>query len=514
VSARSFACGLVMLLAATSGCKKLNTNRCETDNDCGNSGTCNPMTNYCVQSDAGTDATGMGGAGGSHAFSCPNPMCKGTAPICDVDAGSCRVCNAAKTTACGSLDAGTPVCVPGDAGAKAGMCVGCLANSDCKTPQAPICDTSTGTCQACTDSAACATKDASHPVCVTTATTTLMKGMCVGCLMDSHCTTPQAPICSVDTGICEGCDAAGATACATKTPTKPVCLKVATGSSAKGTCVVCVSNSDCNSTPNTPICNPSSNTCVACGPDSDCPGGPGVCMTDGHCATDAESIYVQNNVPTCTTTASSSGGTKTQPFCTMEPVAAVLAPGRDLVVVNGTSGVITGGSWTYTNQVGAQLSIVGKQTPTIGSVSAPAFSMQSGTVNIRAVTFSSLSSIGISASGGTLDLDHVTVSSCGGGGILLNNAAFDIENTTVKNNGPSSDLSWGGIKVQSLPATGPTKLNLVTLTGNTPSGMSCAAGAAPMGTGVFASGNGSGDISGTCNITTCTPASGTCGSQP
>jgi hypothetical protein len=236
-------------------------------------------------------------------------------------------------------------------------------------------------------------------------------------------------------------------------------------------------------------------------------------MTDGHCATDAESIYVQDNTTICTTTASTSGGTKTQPFCSMEPVPTALAPGRDLVVVNGTSGTITGGSWTYANQVGAQLSIVGKLSPTIGSVSTPAFGMQSGTVYIRAVTFSSLSSIGISASGGTLNLANVTVASCGGGGILLNNAAFDIENSTIKNNGPSSDLTWGGIKVQSLPASGPANFNLVTITGNNPSGMSCATGAAPMGTGVLASQNASGQISGTCNITACMPASASCGSQ-
>ena len=178
-------------------------------------------------------------------------------------------------------------------------------------------------------------------------------------------------------------------------------------------------------------------------------------MTDGHCATDSESIYVQLNTTICTTTASSSGGTKTQPFCSMDPVATALAPGRDLVVVNGTGGTITGGSWTYANQVGAQLSIVGKQNPAIGSVSIPAFGMQSGTVSIRSVTFQSLSSMGISASGGKLALDHVTVINCGGGGILLNNAAFDIENTTVKNNGPSSDLTWGGIESSSVAGQRP-----------------------------------------------------------
>ena len=85
-----------------------------------------------------------------------------------------------------------------------------------RRPRPPSATLSTGTCQACADSSACATKDATKPVCVTTATATLMKGMCVGCLMDTHCTSPQTPICSLDTGTCEGCDAAGTTACMTK----------------------------------------------------------------------------------------------------------------------------------------------------------------------------------------------------------------------------------------------------------------------------------------------------------
>ena len=67
-------------------------------------------------------------------------------------------------------------------------------------------------------------------------------------------------------------------------------------------------------------------------------------MTDGHCATDAESIYVQNDTSICTDAASSSGGTKTQPFCSMEPVVTALAPARDLVVVSGTILATTGGS--------------------------------------------------------------------------------------------------------------------------------------------------------------------------
>ena len=113
-------------------------------------------------------------------------MCKDTKPICDVDAGSCRGCNTEKTTACGSLDAGTPVCVPGDAGANAGMCVGCLTNSDCSDDRpGPHLQPVHATCEACADSNACATNDATKPVCVTTASGTLVKGTCVGCLTNS-----------------------------------------------------------------------------------------------------------------------------------------------------------------------------------------------------------------------------------------------------------------------------------------------------------------------------------------
>jgi hypothetical protein len=107
-----------------------------------------------------------------------------------------------------------------------------------------------------------------------------------------------------------------------------------------------------------------------------------------------------------------------------------------------------------------------------------------------------------------------------GGGILLNGAAFDIKNTTVTGNGPGtspvSGAAYGGIRIDTLPASGPTALNLLTIQNNKQVGLSCpgsGAGAGPI-TAVLASGNAGGDIGPTCGFTSCGSDGGaTCGAQ-
>ena len=97
-------------------------------------------------------------------------------------------------------------------------------------------------------------------------------------------------------------------ACAGNTP---ICLQ--------GSCVECAASSDCTAAATKPICDATSHTCVPCTTDGQCSaklgptGNPGVCRSeiDGHCATDAETVYVQNS-STCTTTfVNNSGGTAT-----------------------------------------------------------------------------------------------------------------------------------------------------------------------------------------------------------
>jgi hypothetical protein len=231
---------------------------------------------------------------------------------------------------------------------------------------------------------------------------------------------------------------------------------------------------------------------------------------DGHCATQGETIYVQKIVGTCMDSGPSDplAGTASQPLCSMPLVSGLLASNRNLVVVRGT---VTAGSWTFASQGSPNLSIVGQQSAFIAAADAPALNVQSGSVYVRGVKVSASAAICVNATGGSLALDTVTVDSCLDGGIFVNGAAFDIRNTTITQNGPSSDLSWGGMRVASLPAAGAKNLHLVTIQNNKAPGLSCASGAPIQGDGVLASGNMTGDVTPSCGITACTPMSSTCG---
>jgi hypothetical protein len=113
-------------------------------------------------------------------------------------------------------------------------------------------------------------------------------------------------------------------------------------------------------------------------------------------------------------------------------------------------------------------------------------------------------------------MDRCKVADNPGGGILLNGAAFDIRNTTVTGNGPNTDSTpWGGIYVQSLPASGATNLTFVTIQNNPGPGLVCASATAIQGTGVLATGNTLSQISTSCGVTSCSPLDGGtgCGAQ-
>ena len=93
---------------------------------------------------------------------------------------------------------------------------------------------------------------------------------------------------------------------------------------------------------------------------------------------------------------------------------------------------------------------------------------------------------------------------------IVDGANFDIKNTTVTGNGPSADLTWGGIRVQTPLGTGNAKLKLLTVQMNSPSGVSCTGPIS--GDGVSATQNVSGDVSMTCGFMSCgAPAPPTCG---
>ena len=420
---------------------------------------------------------------------CPDP----TRAFCSSTA-LCTPCSNAGAGACAARDATKPVC------GSAGACVECGSDADCPTTTKPFCS-GAGTCVSCAISpggtGACAAREAAKPVCGAT-------GACVECGADLDCHQATKPFCS-GTGACVPCAMApgGASACAARTPTMPLCAQ-------SGACVQCVANADCPSS--TPVCT-AANTCGKCTADADCAGraGPIVCMfhQDSRCATDAETVYVQNGVA-CSDGAGVTGGTNAMPFCSLQPAIAVVGPTRDLIVVrgsvNGASSPFLGGA--------RQISIVGQMSALIGGVD-PAIHLAGGDLYARAVKLSTGSAIGCQADGGsTLRLDHIVVTGNAAGGIVLDGAAFVITNTTVTDNGPGDLLGvpLGGIRAQNIPPAGPAQLQNVTIESNNQIGISCSA--AVSGTGVLATMNTGGDISPTCGFASCAAASPTCGASP
>jgi hypothetical protein len=248
---------------------------------------------------------------------------------------------------------------------------------------------------------------------------------------------------------------------------------------------------------------------------------------NGHCATDAETIYVEpkpgaacNNV-----LLSDSDGTAGLPFCAIELARRVLASDsaqaqpRTLVRVRGTLSAATA---PFTRMPGrTEVSIVGQQGAVLGNVTAPAaLDLQSGLFYVRGLKVSPSASIGINAAPGatdslTLRLDGVTIDSCQKGGMFLGGAAFDVRNTVLTNNGPGQTgaTAWGGILVNALPTAGTAQLTLVTVENNKQVGIACAGPV--IGTGVFAANNTGGiEVGSTCGITTCPTRSSTCGAGP
>jgi hypothetical protein len=426
----------------------------------------------CVQCNAATAAT----------------SCTGTTPACDVATNTCVECTSAAN--CAGV---TPICGTNE------KCKVCAGDADCaglNDPAHAACAAASGACVQCTgtNSTKCAGATA---VC----NTTLNK--CVQCLTNAAC-TGSTPICATTTNTCRACAAdadcasfAGQTACA---PT--------------GACVQCKDNSTCAGT--TPVCATATNTCRACASDDECAGDPGVCMVDGHCATDAETVYVGTTA--AATCASGNTGTSELPLCSAQSgIGLAKSSSKPLVVIRGT---LTPASTTIA--LSHPLTIVGKSGATLApaDLGADAVDITAGEVYLRDLTIKGGNSTGIGINAQpspgntvTLHMDTCLVTNNPGGGILLNGAAFDIKNTTVTYNGPGAlgVATWGGILVNALPPSGSTSLDLLDINSNNPVGLSCVANI--QGVGIHATANTSSQITPSCGIAACSPASATCGAQ-
>lgn len=352
--------------------------------------------------------------------------------------------------------------------------------------------------------------------------------------------TCSSTSCAGTTPICPAHPDGGFAACAACTSDMQ-CSAISESTPAcapTGACVPCVADKYCAG--KTPICNTATNTCGPCVKDSDCTNAPGVCMGDGHCADSSEVIFVQYSAAGCP----NADGTATNPFCTLQSGAAALSSTRPALVVVGPAN----DQLTLATSGFSPL-IVGRadSSPTPGSIPAnagTAITVSSDNVMIRNlvvnvgtgmstkgivvkgngtklsladVTVSLTTGLGIDAeAGATLTMNHCTISNNKGGGIFLNGAAYDIEDTTVTNNGAATlnAISWGGVLVNALPASGPSTLKSLTVTNNLAPGIVCLP-TSVTADGVLVYNNTPTDVVNCPSISTCGDAgTTTCGAQP
>jgi hypothetical protein len=218
-------------------------------------------------------------------------------------------------------------------------------------------------------------------------------------------------------------------------------------------------------------------------------------------------MFVKNATGTCSNSAAS-GGTVATPFCGTQTAIDALSSSKRVIVVRGTS---DGFSWAGG---GAQVTVVGQQSARLAAGgTSVAIDLSGGDLFVRDVSVSASGAAGVTAqTGATLHLIRTKVSNCTGGGILLAGANFDIDDVLVENNELAYDgaVSWSGIYVKSLPASGTPNLTSVSVVNNQGTGISCVG--VVSGTGVLATGNVGAQITPSCGFSSCT-AGADCGSS-
>jgi parallel beta helix pectate lyase-like protein len=287
-----------------------------------------------------------------------------------------------------------------------------------------------------------------------------------------------------------------------------------------GKCVECVMDGDCSGKAKTPICEAS--MCRACKTDSECVAAPSICLSDGHCATSTEVIFVEYNSNNCP----GATGSTTNPYCAPNDAVAQLALGRNVIVIRGG----TADRMTLAT-TGLAPVVVGKNGASIPASAATAVQVMSDDVIIRDLMITgggtSPSSKGIVATGSStkltlsnvavsltvgglgvqadnsasLTMDRCTIENNSRGGILVDGATFDITNTVIAKNGSTATTgcgAWAGTCFNS--PTGTTRFLNNTVVSNVGTGVACGgAGTTVAGSIVF--GN-TLDVS-LCTITPC-----------
>ncbi|MDP1828012.1 MAG: hypothetical protein Q8L48_32355 [Archangium sp.] len=277
-----------------AGCNCTSASQCGTGEGCLDCkcGTCT-RSSQCLQGQVCVDGTCRGCTG---SFECTppsqcvsalcSPPCTGNdcpnGQVCDLDAGFCAACSAARPCAAGQ------VCLDG-------ACQPCTANSQC----APgVCQPDAG-CGACGPQATCdaglvCRADGGCDGCTTAAECpagqACVDSRCQPCVTGNDCPSPLA--CAL--GVCDSCNRPGA-----ECPPNRVCL-------ADGGCGVCVDGASCTSNPSQCLSGTAQcqGTLLSCR-DSTTPQPPGamcsggVCDGDGGCNPCAAGAACGTNLNAC-----------------------------------------------------------------------------------------------------------------------------------------------------------------------------------------------------------------------
>ena len=524
-------------------CLNFRCAKCTSNNDCAGSGdsgagagACEPTSGRCVacvkSSDCTADPSKPVCAANNQCAACTaNSQCAGRSDggvgpgVCEATSGKCVAC--VKSSDC-TADPTKPVCV-------ANQCTACsAAASECETKNsaAPVCETTSGRCVGCVSNDNCAGEadggvDGGSDGGVVAGFCNLTTNQCVGCLKHTDCTDPNNAICGTSQ-TCVGCSnpLAPTGSCATKNATLPVCkvgpcvecagdvdCKTATtpACNTANKCVECVQSSHCKNAA-APVCDTTAEHCVQCLADTNCSGttpiclnkqctkctsdaqcvsklgaNPGVCMfqLDGHCATDAEAIYVQNNA-TCVTTGTGTAGSASTPFCLSQD-GINAATTKRLVVMRGPSGAMLGNWSSAAGTSSGQLTVVGQNGATIGAAGNIEIHVTSGDVYIRGLTVTSGNIASLPAiqvdSPATIRLDRcIVVGNRGGGIVVAAGAAFDISNSVFDGNGPGSvgAVSFGGVYLGGAPVAGPARFSFNSVANNAQVGVVCGSASQPL----------------------------------
>jgi hypothetical protein len=329
-----------------------------------------------------------------------------------------------------------------------------------------VCNSSTGSCVECTQNSECKTTKKSF----------CAQNKCVGC--DDDGARPSGGI--ADAGVDGGSrNDAGTSVAHACTAAKPICVASdsTTAPALAGQCVGCVTNADCSGT--TPICN-SANMCEACTNDSQCTSGPKLCLYhapyNGRCATEAETIYVQN--PGCS---GSVTGAQGSPFCNTQDALAAVTSSKRIIVLSG-SGLFPVTS-TVTSGTGP-VSLIGRAGATTNAGAFIGIRVTSGEIYVRGLTIDGGGNTGVVVEpGATLRMDRCYVTNngdsggSGGGGLLVKDGAgFDIANSVFAKNqaGSMGAAAFGGVYLGSATdSTLPHRFWFNTIADNLQLGIAC-----------------------------------------